>query len=71
MVGLSSYARFGHLESGEASNILEVVAEEIDPKEQPLRHFFWGQGGGSVVFVILRGEGGKCVFWLLFVFVMC
>lgn len=37
MVGFSSYLRFGHLTSGEASNILEVVTEQVNPHTEPMK----------------------------------
>lgn len=39
MVGLTSYARFGHLDSADGSNILEVVAEHINRKHSPAKFF--------------------------------
>jgi hypothetical protein len=38
LVGLTSYARFGYLDS-DGSNILEVVTEHINRKRQPLQFF--------------------------------
>lgn len=39
LVGLTSYARFGHLDSADGSNILEVVAEHINRKRSPAKFF--------------------------------
>ena len=42
-MGLTSYARFGHLDSAGGSNVLEVVTEHINRKRQPLQ-FLGGAG---------------------------
>lgn len=63
LVGLTSYARFGHLDSSGGSNILEVVTEHINRKRQPLQFAFVSVAGAGVALSLVFGM--PVVLWAL------
>ncbi|CAL1131488.1 unnamed protein product [Cladocopium goreaui] len=62
LVGLTSYARFGYLDS-DGSNILEIVAEHINHKRQPLQFALVSVASAGVAVSLVFGM--PVVLWAL------
>eukprot|EP00434_Breviolum_minutum_P017002 symbB.v1.2.014999.t1/scaffold1110.1/size137258/2 len=63
LVGLTSYARFGHLDSADGSNILEVVAEHINRKRSPAKFALVSVASAGMAISLVFGM--PVVLWAL------